>query len=146
MKPITPVRLAPRLPAKPARIKARLPIDIEAPDPLGHLESTSDIEADSAADIGAIAAGFRERAKQEAERFKTATATDYYTCLVFQSGEQLTAFLRAVGVGSPGDMFIDGLELADRLGVELPKASVPTNISSKIDPKLARLTGIPKPV
>ena len=125
---------------KPVRMRKPLPSLQPGADPLEDLAPSGDAGADSAAELDAIQAGFRDRARQEAERFKNATDSAYYFCVVFESGDQASAFL--AGVGHPrqaGDLFIDGRELADRLGIDLPKADIRYNTSSKIDAKLKRL-------
>lgn len=136
---IRPVAVA----AKPTRIRPprTLPIDDPAPDPLVGVEFSPDIEEASTQQLDAIQSGFRERAKAEAERFKSTTDTGYYVTVVFQSAEQVDAFLAKAGIETPG-RFIDGLEMADAFGVDLPKATVP-RMAPKIDRKLSRLVRQP---
>lgn len=125
---------------KPIRMRKALPSMQPGTDPLADLELTGDVDRDSEIELDAIQAGFRDRAKQEAERFKNATDSTYYFCVVFESGDQASAFLAGVGhPRSAGDLFIDGRELADRLGIALPAADIRYNTSSKIDAKLKRL-------
>lgn len=124
---------------KPRALKPRppLPIDEPAPDPFMAVEFSEDPEVASEQQLDALSAGFRERAKAEAERFKSATATDYYCTLVFRSGAQVEAFFAAAGMPN-NERFVDGCELADRLGFTLPEASVP-KLRDSTDPKLTRL-------
>lgn len=98
-------------------------------------ESVGNAEIDSAADLDAVQAGFRKRAKDEGKRFALATDTEYWSCICFQTREQKEAFLGALNLLQFGDKYIDGQLAAKQLGIKLPDADVPYNTSSKIDPK-----------
>lgn len=115
--------------AKQAKaLKAKpLPKYVEVPEPTGNAE------LDSAADLDAVQAGFRKRAKDEGKRFALATDTEYWACLCFQTREQKEAFLAALNLLSLGDKYLDGQEVAKVLGVKIPGADVPYNTSSKRD-------------
>lgn len=140
-----PERLAsPRPPAGPqplARLGQSLPIDVPAPDPLAGRSFSEDLEAASVEQLDAIQEGFRARAKAEADRFKSQTGTGYYFTIVFQSEEQASAFLAGVGLAN-NERFVDGLELAAALAVDLPRAD-PLRGVPRIDPKLSRLVRKP---
>jgi len=97
-------------------------------------KQTGDAAVDSAADLDAVQAGFRARAKDESSRKALATDTEYWCALCFQTREQKEAFLRALNLLTLGDKYLDGQRVARVLGVELPSADVPYNTSSKIDP------------
>lgn len=113
-----------------------------APDPIeGVVDYTDDVETDAAAELSAVQAGFRDRAKAESERFKTATGSNFYFCVVFDDGDQADAFLTAVGVGkSEGDQFVDGRRLSDRMGITIPESKLAKGRAFKIDTKLTRLS------
>ena len=108
-------------------------------DPINEDAVTGNVEQDAAQELTDVQAGFRERMKQEQERFLTATDSSYYFSVVFESGEQASAFLQAVGLDGDGDLFIDGRELADVFGVELPEANVNFKRQFGPDKKLAKL-------
>lgn len=97
-------------------------------------ELTGNPEADSEADLDAVQEGFRNRAKQESDRFALATDSEYWACVCFQSREQKERFLAALNILEFGDKYLDGQLVAERLGVKLPAADVPY----KPDPKLDR--------
>jgi hypothetical protein len=97
-------------------------------------ELTGDPEKDSHADLTAVQEGFRKRAKDEGRRFELATDTEYFACLCFQTREQKEIFLKAMNLLQFGDKYLDGQKVAKELGVDLPPADVPYNVSSKIDP------------
>lgn len=107
----------------------QLPVPIYAQMP----EPTGNAEADSAADLDAVQAGFRARAKDEGRRFALATDTEYWACLCFQTREQKEVFLKALKLIELGDKYIDGQAAARVLGVELPSADIPYNTSSNIN-------------
>jgi hypothetical protein len=60
------------------------------------------------------------------EQKSTARAMDtgYYVCLVFDAGNQCDAFIKAlkarVYLSEPGDMFLDGRQIADAMGIDIP--------------------------
>lgn len=146
-----PAMVAPAKPKPPkAPSKLNLPTDIPAPDPFEGKDYSDDLEQASAEQLSDLSAGFRDRLKAEQVRRASTTAADYFVCLVFQTGDQVTAFLKATrdkgAAAFAGELFIDGLELAAALNIDIPEApalpsgrKVPTNISAKIDPKLAAL-------
>lgn len=111
-----PADLADRLAAKPE------------PNPLADVEYTGDIETDQAAEVTALQAGFRERAKNEDERFRLATDSAYHFTLCFRDRADKEKFLRLAGADSSagplieiGDLHLDGYEAARRLGIDMTK-------------------------
>lgn len=119
--------------------KPKLAHQVKAPDPLKGVALPDDIEAAPVAELDAVAKGFRERAAQEAQRFQDATDTGFYTCLVFENRAQLDAFLAGVGMLNQGDLYLDGRELAAKMGITLPAGGGQGGSAAKIDPKLAAL-------
>jgi hypothetical protein len=62
---------------------------------------------------------------QKAEQqYRDAVDTEFWFCVCFQSREQKDAFIRALGWGDLGDKHMDGIELARRLGVEIPDVRI----------------------
>lgn len=102
-------------------------------------EQTGNAEVDSKADLDELQAGFRKRAKDEGKRFEQATDTEYWCAIAFQTREQKEAFLKALNLMEVGDKYLDGQQVAQVLGIELPDSDVPYNTSSKIDPAWAGL-------
>lgn len=98
------------------------------------------LEAESAAELNEYQLAFKARAKAEEKRFELATDSEYWTCLCFQSREQADVFAAAMGGITPGEKYVDGVQVARALGIKLPPAAVPFNISSKKDRKLISLT------
>lgn len=85
-------------------------------------------------------AAFKARAQAESKRMELATDSEYWTCLVFQTREQAEAFAAAVPWLEQGAKYVDGVQVARSLGIELPPAAVPYNTSSRKDKKLNKLT------
>lgn len=121
----------------------------QAPDPIDDDGFPGDPEGDVAHELDSVKAGFRDRAKNEADRFKNATDGGYYFVAVFETSEQVTAYLKAIGMSQDqtgaGDLFIDGRAMADRQRIAIPAASVRYNAEPKIDPKLSSLARRPPP-
>lgn len=94
-------------------------------DPLGEVPQTGDLETDAQAETSAILSGFQDRAKQEQERFQLATDTEFWFSVYFQSREQKEAFLEALSWLANGDKYLNGLELAEAMGIRLPEVTLP---------------------
>ena len=66
-----------------------------------------------------------ERALKDQDRFNDSTSTSFYACLVFQSDDQRDAFVEAMKWREAQDdedpCFLDGCEIAQRMGVVLPE-------------------------
>ncbi len=117
-----------------------LPAMEKAPDPLKGVEMPEDIEASAATELDAVAAGFRERAAKEAARFNDATDTGYYTCLVFENRAQLDAFLKALDLDSKGELYLDGREVAARMGITIEPADRIAPAPPRLDRDFVRMT------
>jgi hypothetical protein len=65
-------------------------------------------------------AGFRARAGKEASRLETVTMADCYFCVCFATREQMDAFVDQAGWRMLFSRYIDGREVAKRMGLELP--------------------------
>lgn len=89
------------------------------PDPLAKVEYSGNVEADSAAELGALEEAFRGRKSQEDERFQLATDSEYWVALCFPSRKVKDAFLRAAKTARLGDKYVDGLQFARALGIEV---------------------------
>lgn len=113
---------------------------VSVPDPLAGYEYTGDIEADSAAEMSAMKAGFIARAQQENKRREKATDSEYWVCMCFQSREQVEEFLRRTGWGLPTDKYIDGQRVATALGVDIPPEEEPLTERVRISPDWADLS------
>lgn len=120
--------------AQAVRKSGRAAAYVEMPEPTGNAET------DCVADLDALSAGFRARAKDENQRFRLATDSEYWTCICFQTREQKEAFLAALKLIEFGDKYLDGQVVAKALGIDLPKAEVPYNTGSKVDSEWLKFT------
>ncbi len=146
-EPRKPVPIRPAAPARPAlRSPRRAPLahEVDVLDPLAGLPDAESVEESAAVEIDALAAGFRARAAAEQQRFDAATGAAYYAVVVFEDSEQCSAFLSAVG--QPSDsLFVDGREIASRLGIELPQSAAPRPKLGRVDATFASLAMPPSP-
>lgn len=89
---------------------------------LDKIEYTGNAEVDSKRELNA----FEQAAKAALQREKDARAdmfdTEYFACICFQSRDQKEAFLSALGLLEHGDKYLDGYEVAEKVGVVLPPA------------------------
>jgi len=148
--PVKPSRagVAPAGARMPQKAQPRLsplePLEAQSESPIDDSLYSGDPEADSAMELDSVKSGFRDRMKAEADRFKSATSTDYYFVVVCNSGEQAGALMRGLGV-NPDVRFADGREIARRFNIDLPADPPPVErIRSKADPKLSALVRMPK--
>jgi hypothetical protein len=111
-----------------------------APDPLAEHEPTGNHEQDSAAELSAVEKAFREGRKREQERMRAIGDSSYYCCLVFDDGDQCSAFIKALDLGIHGDMFLDGRAVAQKLGIVLPESKMLLVAPAfRIDKRLAKM-------
>lgn len=89
-------------------------------NPLRVVEPTGNLEADKQSEASAILQAFKQRAKEETQRYKLAIDSEFWFAVCFVTREQKEAFLAATGWLLIGDKYLDGALLADMLGVELP--------------------------
>ena len=109
--------------------------------PLDDMEYTGDPERDSykEAELSLEALQNKERKKALREKIKSTTDSGYWCCLCFESREQKEAFLEGLGISDLGDMYIDGLEAARRLKVDLPPANMEYRPTAKPNKRLLAL-------
>ena len=120
-------------------------LELDAPernpdDPIPDLDyENMTNEAVAVAETSAVLEAFKARAKAEQERFALATDSEYWVAVCFQTREQKEHFLAVTKLLKAGDKYIDGALVAKVLGIELPPAQVPYNVSAKVDAKYAAL-------
>jgi hypothetical protein len=120
--------------AEAAKAAAKIAIDKRKNPPPDYFvapDETGDPEVDARATLDAVSEGFRARMRDEANRFRDSTDSEFWFAVCFQSREQKEAFLGALKVLLHGDKYVDGQVLAEALGIALPKADVRYNDSSK---------------
>lgn len=112
------------------------------PDPLADVPEVADPQEAAALELSALAQGFRDRAKNEADRFKGETDSEHWFTVNFESREQKDAFLIAMKWVEHGDKYLDGRILANIPRppdpFPLPKADRRYN-TGKVDKALQKL-------
>lgn len=125
----------------------RIPLSFikPAPYPFVGFKEQEKNEDNMKAEVGALHNAMVDRLKADKKRKEAAVAGDDYFTVAFESGEQATAFLRGIGYPQFNDMIIDGLILAELLGIELPKAANQIKpLKTKHADSLTRLVTNPK--
>lgn len=107
--------------AKPRKKPGFSPTQEVDGDPLAGVQYTGSVEVDSAAELDALSAAFRQRRKDEDRRFQQTTDSEYWFAVCFRTREHKDAFLAAIKARRLGDKYIDGHHLARLLGVDLPE-------------------------
>jgi len=88
--------------------------------PLDEIPLKGNVEIDAKEELNAIQQGFADRRKQESDRFRLATDSEYWACICFSSREQKEHFLKALDLIGIGDKYLDGYKVAKKFGVVLP--------------------------
>lgn len=109
------------------------------PDPWRDVQYTGDRAVDAKAEMSATLKAFAARAKEEKQRFRDATDSEYWFCVCFQTRAQKEAFLKAMKWLAHGDKYLDGTAVAEREGIELPDADL-RFVESKHDRVLTELS------
>jgi hypothetical protein len=99
--------------------------DGEGSQAVGKKLEPGQAEAEAAAEASEMLEGFRQRAKNEEQRIYEATDSEYWFCICFQIREQKEEFLRKLGWYEMGDKYLDGVLLAERLGIQLTTPTPP---------------------
>ena len=85
-------------------------------------QTLKEVEKELSEDLEVGLSEFKQRKEAETKRYKDATTSRFYLCVVFQTQEQLVEFSEKIQ--HTDDIFIDGMELAKKFGIEL-KSDVP---------------------
>lgn len=88
-------------------------------NPLADVTLTDDLQANMDEGMSAALQEIIQRKKATQERFRVATDSEFFFCLVFQSRDQKDDFLRLIHWEDLGDKYLNGLEVARRLNIPL---------------------------
>ncbi len=99
----------------------------------------TDAEQIALDEVNEVLAGFRSRARNENVRFEQATDSEYWVALCFQTRQQKEEFLTKLGLLELGDKYLDGMAVADKLGITL-ESPVPPMPNLREDGTLLGLT------
>lgn len=71
------------------------------------------------APAGPVLQAIREREKAQRDDYVAATDSEFWIAVCFETREQKEEFLRRLALLDLGDKYLDGLEVAKRLGIPL---------------------------
>jgi hypothetical protein len=97
---------------------------IDNPLPQTMVEGASITETGDA-EISAALAAIKAEKKERRDAYRVLTNPNYYTVVVFQSTDQRDEFLDKAGWRPFGEKYIDGLALAQHLGVDVQPINLP---------------------
>lgn len=129
--PITPER-----PQRPGRDRPERPGRRDARE-VQPLEG-EDVEAVALQEASEVLTAFRSAASREDQRFLDATDSEYWVAVCFQTREQKEEFLRKARIEHLGDKYLDGMKVAQVMGIELT-SRVPAMPNLRIDRRLVEL-------
>lgn len=117
----------PKARIRPHAIKVRPQLKVFSPvkDPLPQPKppGPGEFEKNVTGEVTAIQKALQDSRANEHKTLSEVVSTDSYAVIVFDDGEQLTSFLTAVGIRDVGAMFIDGREMADKLGISIKEST-----------------------
>jgi len=101
----------------------------------------TNVEKDTAAEVAGFEAGMAQAFEKEKERFKLATESEFYLCLVFQSVAQLEEFVKkAKWADMVYNQWVDGMDVAEKMGIQLENGLLNWDIkNARISQRLAEL-------
>lgn len=89
-------------------------------DPLESVEyRENDLEHNSDVEMSEVVKQIKEAKRAQFDRFRVSRDPDYWLALCFQSREQRDEFLRRVGWTTIGGRYVNGLDVARRLGADI---------------------------
>jgi hypothetical protein len=101
------------------------------PDPLADLPIADDPDESVGNEVSAALQAIRDEKAQRRDAYRTIVDTEYWFCVCFQNRAQKDEFLRLAGWIDHGDKYLDGLEIARRMGIKIE----PIKLTIKEPPK-----------
>lgn len=74
-----------------------------------------------AGEVEKVESEFAARSDREEKRFQDATDSEFWVAVCFQTRDQKEAFLKALGLFEAGDKYLDGIEVAEKLGIKIDR-------------------------
>lgn len=106
--------------------------------PVADVQYSDDVEADTNAELDALQAAIIREKKERRDAFRELVDTGFWFAACFQSREQKNKFFELMGWDDLLDsQYVNGLDMAGRLGVELQPIIVNTKKPGHA-PKLLR--------
>lgn len=132
--PILSSKTGPRLAGKKAP-KLQSMFDPRGLPPPPEIDLDQDLQAIVDQEGEAVEDRLRNEYQNRFEQYRAEASPFFFFCVCFQTQEQKDTFLRSVGWDKPdGDMFVDGLIVAETLGVHID----PIEVSMKPIPKVSK--------
>ncbi len=94
-------------------------------NPLTKLQDTGDMTGNAEQEISATLAAIKAEKKQRRDQYRTITDPNFYIVVCFQSTDQKDEFLVKSGWAEEGAKYLDGLDLAVQLGVDVRPINLP---------------------
>lgn len=104
--------------------------DENIPLPLG-----VDVEADVAVEMTETLRLLLEHKKRQRDLYRIANDDEFWLAVCFQSRDQKEEFLAALKLTDLGDKYLDGLQVAQRLGVAIAAVPLPKPKMTRIQKK-----------
>ena len=106
-------------------------------NPLARLKDTGDATRNGEQEISAALAAIKAEKKERRDQYRVLTDPNFYLVVCFQSTDQKDEFLRLSGWAEEGAKYLDGLEIAAKLGVDVRPINLPRK-STRPAPKALR--------
>ncbi|MCF3107307.1 hypothetical protein LL912_00810 [Niabella sp. CC-SYL272] len=108
--------------------------------PAKKMKSTdTNIEVDSLAEVNEIIE-YSAKAKAERDKFKENTDANYFTVVTFNNSAQLDEFFNKLGIRLSDKQYIDGKQLAKKLGITIETPDKVAPGAFRISQKLKDMT------
>ncbi|WP_367429672.1 hypothetical protein [Snodgrassella alvi] len=97
-------------------------------------------DKESLAQLENLRQEFERVSKMPQQLRQRVTDSEYWCAVCFQTREQLMAFLKVLDIPAKENKYVDGLVLAQKLGITLPPAEVRFRLSDHVDKDFLELT------
>lgn len=94
-------------------------------NPLAKLQDTGDMTENAEQEISATLAAIKAEKRQRRDQYRTITDLNFYIVVCFQSTVQKDEFLAKSGWAEEGTKYLDGLELAAQLEIDVQPINLP---------------------
>lgn len=88
-------------------------------------EEGAKAEDEAKEELSEVLAKFKDSAKVEKDVYWDNVDSEYWVAICFQSREQKEAFLLRAGLLDMGDKYLDGLEVAERMEIDIAGMTPP---------------------
>lgn len=109
----------------------------QTPNPLIKLPEQEDPEEAATQEVSAALQHILDEKKLRRDQYRTMVDHEFWVAVCFQNREQKEEFLQKTGLIDLGDKYIDGLQVAERLNVDIQPINLPIK-SVRAAPKLLR--------